>query len=109
MNLKAHIRTCHKELAKQLDEEGWPARLESGSAHDAVDEDDERQMSQEILLEAQGVEQGEAQMVWATGEQVVQLAHGDSFPAGKTNIFFCLRKRYYYCNHIQLMYGHFTD
>ena len=89
MNLKAHIRTCHKELARQLDEDGWPARLDAGSFHVAVAEasvDEDRQMGQEVLLEAQAVEQGEGgEMTWvtATGDQVVQLAHGDAFPAGR--------------------------
>lgn len=93
MNLKAHIRTCHKELARQLDEDGWPARLDAASFQNAVAEasaEEDRQMGQEVLLEAQAVEQGEGgEMTWVTtGDQVVQLAHGDSFPAGKFMIAF---------------------
>ncbi len=89
MNLKAHIRTCHKDLAKQMDEDGWPARLEAGSVpdhtHEPVVEEEDGQMGQEVLLEAQSVEQNEAgEMTWVTttGEQVVQLAHGDAFSGG---------------------------
>jgi len=83
MNLKAHIRTCHKELAKQLDEEGWPVRLEPshviGANDVAVDEG--------VLLEAETVQQGDqGDMTWVTqdGDQVVQLAHGESFAADGT-------------------------
>lgn len=92
MNLKAHIRTCHKELAKQMDEDGWPARLEAGSVPDNVQEpvieEEDGHMGQEVLLEAQTVEQNEAgEMTWVTtGEQVVQLAHGDAFTGGKINV-----------------------
>ena len=88
MNLKAHIRTCHKELAKQMDEEGWPSRLEGGAAPDTVHEvtgEEDGHMEHEVLLETQTVEQNEAgEMTWVTtGNQVVQLAHGDDFSGGK--------------------------
>lgn len=87
MNLKAHIRTCHKELAKQMDEDGWPARLDASAVaeHVPVVEEDDGQMGQEVLLESQAVEQNEAgEMTWvATGDQVVQLAHADAFSGGK--------------------------
>ncbi|XP_046650824.1 centrosome-associated zinc finger protein CP190-like [Daphnia pulicaria] len=90
MNLKAHIRTCHKDLAKQMDEDGWPVRLEASvvpdSVHEPVVEEDDGQMGQEVLLEAQSVEQNEAgEMTWVTtGDQVVQLAHGDAFSSDTT-------------------------
>lgn len=84
MNLKAHIRTCHKELAKQLDEDGWPARLDASTVHAEPSHGEE-----EVLLESQAVEQAEAgEMTWVTtGEhgEVVQLAHGDAFSAGIHN------------------------
>jgi len=89
MNLKAHIRTCHKELAKQMDEEGWPTRLEGVAVAEAVHEstgEEDGQMEHEVLLEAQAVEQNEAgEMTWVTasGDQVVQLTHGDAFSGGK--------------------------
>lgn len=88
MNLKAHIRTCHKDLAKQMDEDGWPVRLEAASVpdsvHEPVIEEEDGQMGQEVLLETQSVEQNEAgEMTWVTtGEQMVQLAHGDAFSTG---------------------------
>ena len=84
MNLKAHIRTCHKELAKQLDEEGWPAKLEAGSIHDvSVEDEDERQAGQQVLLETQPMEQVDGEeMTWVTGEQVVQLSHADGYSSG---------------------------
>ena len=96
MNLKAHIRTCHKDLAKQMDEDGWPVRLEASavpdSVHEPVVEEDDGQMGQEVLLEAQSVEQNEAgEMTWVTtGDQVVQLAHGDAFSSGKEGNYFTL-------------------
>ena len=80
MNLKAHIRTCHKELAKQLDEEGWPARLEAGSGTTETVTEEEG-----VLMEAEAVEQETGEMTWVTtGEhgEVVQLAHGDAFTTG---------------------------
>lgn len=102
MNLKAHIRTCHKELAKQMDEDGWPARLEAGSMPDNSQEpvvEEDSQMGQEVLLETQSVEQNEAgEVTWvtATGEQVVQLAHSDAFSGGKGHFeiiaYLCLCK-----------------
>ncbi len=84
MNLKAHIRTCHKELAKQLDEDGWPARLEAGSISTETVSHEE---GEEILMEAQAVEHSETgEMTWVTtGEhgEVVQLSHGEhAFSAG---------------------------
>lgn len=90
MNLKAHIRTCHKDLAKQMDEDGWPVRLEAASVpdsvHEPVIEEEDGQMGQEVLLETQSVEQNEAgEMTWVTtGEQMVQLAHGDAFSTETT-------------------------
>ena len=71
-----------------MDEDGWPARLEAGSVPDSTHEpvvEEDTQMGQEVLLEAQSVEQNEAgEMTWVTttGEQVVQLAHGDAFSGG---------------------------
>ena len=83
MNLKAHIRTCHKELAKQLDEEGWPSRLDISTGQEVATEEEEGHLNQEVLLEAQPVEQGDAtEMTWVTGEQVVQLTHGETFATG---------------------------
>jgi len=82
MNLKAHIRTCHKDLARQLDEEGWPARLDTGSIVESVAEENVDN-GQGVILETNAVEQiqpnEEGEMTWVSEDQVVQLAHGDTF------------------------------
>ena len=94
MNLKAHIRTCHKDLARQLDEEGWPARLDTGSINEpaaaaaVAEEENGAAAAQAVLLETHPVEQiqsneEEGEMTWVSEDQVVQLAHGDTFNSGK--------------------------
>ena len=88
MNLKAHIRTCHKDLARQLDEEGWPARLDTGSILETPTpvEEENTGNSQGVVLETHPVEQiqpnEEGEMTWVSDDQVVQLAHGDTFNSG---------------------------
>jgi len=89
MNLKAHIRTCHKDLARQLDEEGWPARLDTGSIVESVAEENVDN-GQGVILETNAVEQiqpnEEGEMTWVSEDQVVQLAHGDTFNSGNISI-----------------------